>query len=100
PGQVADALATHADVPRALSRQALADARRRPNQAVPVATVPDADYLAVKDAIYPVPGLSFEAGTGREYNGPASGQLLLGSVRPGTPPRPKERGAPPPTGGE
>jgi cell division protein FtsI/penicillin-binding protein 2 len=100
PGAVAAALATHADVPRAVSRQALADARRRPNQAVPVVTVPEADYLAVKDAIYPVPGLSFEAGTGREYNGPASTRMLLGSVGPVTADDLKELGAPYQTGDE
>ena len=100
PGAVADALATHAGVPRAQARQALADARRRPNQAVPVVTVPEADYLAVKDAIYPVPGLSFEAGTGREYNGPASTRMLLGSVGPVTADDLKELGAPYQTGDE
>ena len=100
PGAVAAALATHADVPRAVSRQALADARRRPNQAVPVVTVPEADYLAVKDAIYLVPGLSFEAGTGREYNGPASTRMLLGSVGPVTADDLKELGAPYQTGDE
>jgi cell division protein FtsI/penicillin-binding protein 2 len=100
PVEVAGALATHADVPRALSRQALADARRRPNQAVPVVTLPEADYLAVKEAIYPVPGLSFEAGTGREYNGPASTRMLLGSVGPVTADDLKELGAPYQTGDE
>src|SRR5215208_4537374 len=100
PGAVADALATHAGVPRAQARQALADARRRPNQAVPVVTVPEADYLAVKDAIYPVPGLSFEAGTGREYNGPASTRMLLGSVGSVTAADLKELGAPYQTGDE
>jgi len=100
PGAVADALAAHAGVPRAQARQALADARRRPNQAVPVVTVPEADYLAVKDAIYPVPGLSFEAGTGREYNGPASTRMLLGSVGSVTAADLKELGAPYQTGDE
>ncbi|HSK36319.1 MAG TPA: NTF2-like N-terminal transpeptidase domain-containing protein, partial [Actinomycetota bacterium] len=79
PAEVVAALVTHVEVPRAAARRVLADAERRPNQAVPVATVPEADYQAVKDEIYPVPGLSFEAGVGREYNGPASTRMLLGS---------------------
>ncbi len=97
-GEVADALETHADVPAKVARQALADAERRPNQAVPVITMPEADYQAVRDAIYPVPGLSFEAGVGREYNGPASTRMLLGSVGPVTADDLKELGAPYQTG--
>ena len=84
PGAVVDALVTHVEVPRKVAQRALADAELRPNQAVPVATVPEADYLAVKGEIYPVPGLSFQAGVGREYNGPASARMLLGSVGPVT----------------
>ena len=33
-------------------------------------TLPEADYQAIRDSIYPVPGLSFAEGVGREYNGP------------------------------
>src|SRR5918992_177052 len=84
PAEVAAALRAHLEVPAAAARRALADAERRPNQAVPVVTVPEADYQAVRDAIYPVPGLSFEAAVGREYNGPASARMLLGSVGPVT----------------
>jgi cell division protein FtsI/penicillin-binding protein 2 len=98
PGEVADALATHLDVPRAAARQALADAARRPNQAVPAVTVPEVDYQAVRDAIYPVPGLSFTEEVGREYNGPASARMLLGSVDPVTADDLKELGAPYQTG--
>jgi cell division protein FtsI/penicillin-binding protein 2 len=98
PAEVADALATHAEVPRKAARRALADAERRPNQGVPVVTMPEADYQAVKDQIYPVPGLSFEAGSGREYNGPASARMLLGSVGPVTADDLKELGAPYQTG--
>jgi cell division protein FtsI/penicillin-binding protein 2 len=98
PAAVADALATHLDVPRAQARQALADAGRHPDQAVPVVTVPETDYQAVRAAIYPVPGLSFEAGTGREYNGPASARVLLGSVGPVTADDLKALGAPYQTG--
>jgi cell division protein FtsI/penicillin-binding protein 2 len=98
PAEVADALAAHAEVPRTVARRALADAERRPNQAVPVVTMPEADYQAVKDQIYPVPGLSFEAGSGREYNGPASARILLGSVGPVTADDLKELGAPYQTG--
>ena len=84
PAEVTRTLVTHVEVPREAARRALADAERRPNQAVPVATMPEADYDAVRDEIYPVPGLSFEAGVGREYNGPASARMLLGSVGPVT----------------
>ena len=84
PAEVTRALVTHVEVPREAARRALADAERRPNQAVPVATMAEADYQAVRDEIYPVPGLSFEAGVGREYNGPASTRMLLGSVGPVT----------------
>jgi cell division protein FtsI/penicillin-binding protein 2 len=98
PVQVTEALVTHVEVPREAAQRALADAERRPNQAVPVATVPEADYQAVRDAIYPVPGLSFEAGVGREYNGPASARILLGSVGPVTADDLKELGAPYQTG--
>ncbi|HEV3013138.1 MAG TPA: NTF2-like N-terminal transpeptidase domain-containing protein, partial [Actinomycetota bacterium] len=79
PAEVADALEVHAQVPAKVAKQALADAERRPNQAVPVVTMPEADYQAIKEQIYPVPGLSFEAGVGREYNGPLSTRILLGS---------------------
>jgi cell division protein FtsI/penicillin-binding protein 2 len=98
PGQVADALATHLDVPRTATRRALAEAARRPNQDVPVVTVPEVDYQAVRDAIHPVPGLSFDEGVGREYNGPASARMLLGSVGPVTADDLKELGTPYQTG--
>jgi cell division protein FtsI/penicillin-binding protein 2 len=100
PAEVVAALVTHVEVPRAAARRALADAERRPNQAVPVVTVPEPDYQAVKDEIYPVPGLSFEAGVGREYNGPASTRILLGSVGPVTAEDLKKLGAPYQTGDE
>ena len=57
-------------------------------------TVPEVDYQAVRDAIYPVPGLSFTEEVGREYNGPASARMLLGSVGPVTADDLKELGAP------
>ena len=98
PAEVAKALATYAEVPREAAQRALADAERRPNQAVPVVTMPEADYQAVRDSIYPVPGLSFEAGVGREHNGPASTRMLLGSVGPVTADDLKELGAPYQTG--
>jgi cell division protein FtsI/penicillin-binding protein 2 len=84
PAEVVDALVQHAEVPREAARQAVADARRRPNQAVPVVTMPRADYELVRDDIYPVPGLRFQEGVGREYNGPASTRMLLGSIGPVT----------------
>ena len=96
--EVADALEVHAQVPAKVARQALADAERRPNQAVPVVTMPEADYQAIKEQIYPVPGLSFEAGVGREYNGPISTRILLGSVGPVTADDLTELGAPYQTG--
>jgi cell division protein FtsI/penicillin-binding protein 2 len=98
PAEVADALVEHVEVPRAAARRALADAERRPNQAVPVATLPEVDYQAVRDAIHPVPGLSFQEGVGREYDGPASARILLGSVGPVTADDLKELGAPYQTG--
>jgi cell division protein FtsI/penicillin-binding protein 2 len=98
PAAVAKALATYAEVPRETARRALADAGRRPNQAVPVVTLPEADYQAVRDSLYPVPGLSFEKGVGREYNGPASTRLLLGSVGPVTADDLKRLGVPYQTG--
>jgi cell division protein FtsI/penicillin-binding protein 2 len=96
--EVARALTTHVDVPREAARRALADAERRPNQAVPVATMAEVDYQEVREAIYPVPGLTFEEGVGREYNGPASTRMLLGSVGPVTADDLKELGAPYQTG--
>ena len=98
PAEVVAALVTHAEVPREAARRALADAERRPNQAVPVVTLPEADYQAIRDSIYPVPGLSFAEGVGREYNGPASTRMLLGSVGPVTADDLKELGAPYQTG--
>src|SRR5215211_6126763 len=98
PAEVADALVEHVEVPRAAARRALADAERRPNQAVPVATLPEVDYQAVRDVIYPVPGLSFQEGVGREYDGPASARMVLGSVGPVTADDLKELGAPYQTG--
>jgi cell division protein FtsI/penicillin-binding protein 2 len=82
--EVVDALARYAEVPREAARRAVADAERRPSQAVPVVTMPRSDYELVRDDIYPVPGLSFVEGVGREYNGPASTRMLLGSVGPVT----------------
>jgi cell division protein FtsI/penicillin-binding protein 2 len=82
--EVVDALARYAEVPREVARRAVADAERRPSQAVPVVTMPRSDYDLVRDDIYPVPGLSFVEGVGREYNGPASTRMLLGSVGPVT----------------
>ena len=61
-------------------------------------TLPEADYQAVRDSIYPVPGLSFETGVGREHDGPASTRMLLGSVGPVTADDLKELGAPYQTG--
>ena len=98
PAAVAKALATYAEVPGGTARRALDDAARRPNQAVPVVTLPEADYQAVRDNLYPVPGLSFEKGVGREYNGPASTRLLLGSVGPVTADDLKRLGVPYQTG--
>jgi cell division protein FtsI/penicillin-binding protein 2 len=98
PAAVAKALATYAEVPGGTARRALDDAARRPNQAVPVVTLPEADYQAVRDNLYPVPGLSFEKGVGREYNGPASTRLLLGSVGPVTADDLKKLGVPYQTG--
>ena len=82
--QVADALTRYAEVPREVAGQALADAERRPNQAVPVVTMPRSDYDQVRDDLYPVPGLRFQEGVGREHNGPASTRMLLGPVGPVT----------------
>ena len=82
--QVVDALTRYAEVPREVARRALADAGRRPDQAVPVVTMPRSDYDLVRDRIHPVPGLRFDEGVGREYNGPASTRMLLGSVGPVT----------------
>jgi cell division protein FtsI/penicillin-binding protein 2 len=80
PAAVTKALVTYVDVPAEVARRAVADAERRPNQLVPVAVLAEADYQAVREHIHPVPGLSFEQGVGREYNGPASSRTLLGSV--------------------
>ena len=98
PAAVADALATHAQVPRDAAGKALAQAKRRPNQAVPVTTLPQADYDQVREAIYPVPGLSFEKVVGREYHGPPSTRVLLGSVGPVTADDLKKLGGPYQTG--
>jgi cell division protein FtsI/penicillin-binding protein 2 len=98
PAEVVKALVTYAEVPPETARRALADAERRPNQAVPVVTLPEADYQAVRDAIHPVPGLRFTEAVGREYHGPASARPLLGSVGPVTADDLKELGAPYQTG--
>jgi cell division protein FtsI/penicillin-binding protein 2 len=96
--EVVDALTRYTEVPREAARRSLADAERRPNQAVPVVTMPRADYDQVRDDIYPVPGLTFAEGVGREYNGPASTRMLLGSVGPVTADDLKRLGAPYQTG--
>jgi cell division protein FtsI/penicillin-binding protein 2 len=98
PAQVAAALETHAKVAPEAARKALAEAERRPNQAVPVTTLPKADYDQVREAIHPVPGLSFEEAVGREYHGPATTRPLLGSVGPVTADDLKALGAPYQTG--
>jgi cell division protein FtsI/penicillin-binding protein 2 len=98
PAAVTKALTTYAEVPKEVARRALDDAQRRPNQAVPVVTMAQADYQAVRDHIHPVPGLRFEEGVGREYHGPASTRMLLGSVGPVTADDLKRLGAPYQTG--
>jgi cell division protein FtsI/penicillin-binding protein 2 len=98
PAEVVDALVEHAEVPREVARRALADAERRPNQAVPVVTMPRSEFDLVRDDIYPVPGLRFPAGVGREYHGPASTRMLLGTVGPVTADDLKKLGAPYQTG--
>jgi cell division protein FtsI/penicillin-binding protein 2 len=96
--EVVDALVRYAEVPREVARRALADAERRPNQAVPVVTMPRSEFDLVRDDIYPVPGLRFPAGVGREYHGPASTRMLLGTVGPVTADDLKKLGAPYQTG--
>ena len=98
PAQVGDALEVHAKVPREVARKALADAERRPDQAVPVVTLPQADYDLIRDAVHPVPGLSFEQAVGREYHGPVTTRTLLGTVGPVTADDLKQLGAPYQTG--
>jgi cell division protein FtsI/penicillin-binding protein 2 len=82
--EVAAALREHVGVTAAQARAALAEADRRPNQRVAVAVLPEARYLEVKDAIYPVPGLSFQERVGRKTGGPASARVLVGRVEPVT----------------
>jgi cell division protein FtsI/penicillin-binding protein 2 len=82
--QVRRALTGSADADPATVRAALAQADRRPNQLVPVVTLPQARYQAVRDAIHPVPGLSFEETRGRVTAGPASAGPLTGRVGPVT----------------
>ena len=98
PAQVGDALEVHAKVPREVAGKALAAAERRPDQAVPVITLPQADYDLIRDAIHPVPGLSFSQAVGREYHGPVTTRTLLGTVGPVTADDLKELGAPYQTG--
>jgi cell division protein FtsI/penicillin-binding protein 2 len=93
PAAVTKALVTYVDVSADAAGKALADAERRPNQLVPVATLPEADYQAIKELIYPVPGLSFQEGVGRETGGPASAAVLLGTVGQVTADDLKELGA-------
>jgi cell division protein FtsI/penicillin-binding protein 2 len=94
PAEVAAALRQHAGVTAAQARAALAEAERRPNQRVPVAVLPQDRYQAVRDAIYPVPGLSFQDKTGRKAGGPASARVLVGTVKPVTADDLKRLGAP------
>jgi cell division protein FtsI/penicillin-binding protein 2 len=96
--EVAAALQQHAGVTAAQARAALAEADRRPNQRVPVAVLPQDRYLEVKDAIYPVPGLSFQERVGRKAGGPASVRVLVGRVEPVTADDLKRLGAPYQTG--
>jgi cell division protein FtsI/penicillin-binding protein 2 len=98
PAAVSAALVRYAAVSREAAQRALADARRRPNQLVPVAVLAEPDYQAVRARLHPVPGLTFEEGTGREYTGPASTRPLLGSVGPVTAEDLERLGAPYQTG--
>jgi cell division protein FtsI/penicillin-binding protein 2 len=98
PAQVGKALRTHAGVSPEEAGRALADAARRPNQLVPVAVLAEADYLAVRPDLYPVPGLSFTEDTGRELKGPASADTLVGRVSEVTADDLKELGRPYQTG--
>jgi cell division protein FtsI/penicillin-binding protein 2 len=96
--EVAAALREHAGLSAAQARAALAEADRRPNQKVPAAVLPEARYLEVKPAIYPVPGLQFERKVGRKAGGPASARVLVGRVEPVTADDLKRLGAPYQTG--
>jgi cell division protein FtsI/penicillin-binding protein 2 len=98
PAAVTAALVRYVAVSREAAQRALAEAERRPNQLVPVAVLAEADYQAVREYIYPVPGLTFQEGVGREYRGPASTKLLLGSVGPVTAEDLERLGAPYQTG--
>ncbi|HZA81085.1 MAG TPA: penicillin-binding transpeptidase domain-containing protein [Actinomycetes bacterium] len=98
PAAVSAALVRYVAVSREAARRALAEAERRPNQLVPVAVLAEADYQAVREYVYPVPGLTFQEGVGREYRGPASTRLLLGSVGPVTAEDLERLGAPYQTG--
>jgi len=69
--------------PAAVAR-ALDQAAAAPTQFVPVVTLPDARYQAVKPVIFPVPGLRFRRETGRHSDAPATAALLVGRVSPVT----------------
>jgi cell division protein FtsI/penicillin-binding protein 2 len=98
PAAVSNALVRYVAVSRDAARRALDEATRRPNQLVPVAVLAEADYQAVREYIYPVPGLTFQEGVGREHDGPASTRLLVGSVGPVTAEDLERLGAPYQTG--
>ena len=82
--EVAAALQAHAGVPAAAARAALDQAARQPDQLTPVVTLPRARYLAVRDQLHPVPGLSSAEAQGRVTAGPPSARLLLGGLGPVT----------------
>jgi cell division protein FtsI/penicillin-binding protein 2 len=54
----------------------------RPNYFVPITTVPEAVYLAVKPQIYPIPGLQFRRSTQRAAATPQLAAHVVGTTGP------------------
>jgi len=82
--EVQQALTGPAGVAPAAAARALDQAAAAPTRFVPVVTLPEARYQAVKPVIFPVPGLRFRRETGRHSSAPASAALVVGGVSPVT----------------
>ncbi|HEV8652990.1 MAG TPA: penicillin-binding transpeptidase domain-containing protein [Actinomycetes bacterium] len=97
-GQAQRALTGPAGAAPAAVARALGQAAATPAQFVPVVTLSEARYQAVRPEVFPVPGIRFRRETGRLASAPASAALAVGRVSPATADDLKRLGPPYQTG--
>jgi cell division protein FtsI/penicillin-binding protein 2 len=91
-GQVKAALAQQLGIAPAAYDKAVAGAQ--PSWFVPLTTITESKYAAVKPVLYPIPGIQFPPKTGRVQLESDIGGSLVGSVQPITAEQLQQLGAP------